>query len=771
MHIFFILLGGLKQIVYICSIKTTILFCSTKRIIMAKGGERAKYALITALYNDKSRGLYSDIYYPIIKYAVIKIFNNDNTSEHFSTAEKVQEVIHQYFGITIPHAVITLSLKKIEAFQKGSIKLITYSDGSFKITDALMDEDENTFEEKEHIFNSKLKSIEVKFAEFIELEGLADIGTTFVQFMSDNTDSILGYLKDQMESENEAMSASVIHFLEKLREQDKELFSVANKLFWSSILAAFLQSETQVNSSADSSASEYYFDTSLVMGLLGLSNPETEKCAAEVRDVLKSAGCQIKVHPITLEEVKTIIEKAEQDSPKEGTPIASAYIRNRLTPTKLAQQRVELMRNIEKQGVLIFPTSLPNVRQNAMYEYRNKTCVKELAAQRSRHGEYDDFREVHDIYMEDYIHQQRKTKKGKSNIYFVTSNRDLIDYCCNTYHPGEHNMLSPRSVILDLWMHNTKPSDISSCMLTETMARCMDSHRIKVRSKIYDIAEYFKQAEIEFTPELYKDLLRNLYRRAKNIISVVEANPDDDPKVFMQNIKDALARDNAHFDSTISDMQKRNEELEKEAKDNAEAVKSLEEQTEKKSQEIGGLSERNDKLTKENHSLEIELKATRDENSDIKIKAEKESKEKEEAWKVVMKFHKRDELNNLIAQKQAELEPLEYKRKRETRYHTPGCLLTLGIISLSMSAVMLVLDKMSMINIVSWGIYVVMMVIPVSLICYSMSLNREENRERHINRYRQYWDSRHSEYIALRNEIKDLNDELVVLEREIKRIN
>ena len=47
---------------------------------MAKGGERAKYALITALYNDKSRGLYSDIYYPIIKYAVIKIFNNDNTS-------------------------------------------------------------------------------------------------------------------------------------------------------------------------------------------------------------------------------------------------------------------------------------------------------------------------------------------------------------------------------------------------------------------------------------------------------------------------------------------------------------------------------------------------------------------------------------------------------------------------------------------------------------------------------------------------------------------
>ena len=46
---------------------------------MAKGGERAKYALITALYNDKSRGLYSDIYYPIIKW----------TRVHFSHCSEV----------------------------------------------------------------------------------------------------------------------------------------------------------------------------------------------------------------------------------------------------------------------------------------------------------------------------------------------------------------------------------------------------------------------------------------------------------------------------------------------------------------------------------------------------------------------------------------------------------------------------------------------------------------------------------------------------------
>ena len=136
-----------------------------------------------------------------------------------------------------------------------------------------------------------------------------------------------------------------------------------------------------------------------------------------------------------------------------------------------------------------------------------------------------------------------------------------------------------------------------------------------------------------------------------------------------------------------------------------------------------------------------------------------------------MKYNKRDELKNLIAQKQAELEPLEYKRKRETRYNTPKYLLILGVISLSACAVLFVLDKMGMFNIDTWGLYIAMMAIPIFLISYSMSLNSDGNRERHINSYRQHWDSRHHEYIALKKEIKDLDDELMILEREIKSMN
>lgn len=44
---------------------------------------RSNYALISALYSDKSRGLYSDIYFPIIKYAIVKIYGSKK-GEHYA---------------------------------------------------------------------------------------------------------------------------------------------------------------------------------------------------------------------------------------------------------------------------------------------------------------------------------------------------------------------------------------------------------------------------------------------------------------------------------------------------------------------------------------------------------------------------------------------------------------------------------------------------------------------------------------------------------------
>lgn len=109
--------------------------------------EKTNYALISALYANKSMGLYSDIYFPIMKYAIVKIYTQAPAdSLHFSSAEDVQALIIKMFGIKIPHVVIVMTLRKIEARKNGDIELKLFEDGSYQVLNQLFDENENTYQ-------------------------------------------------------------------------------------------------------------------------------------------------------------------------------------------------------------------------------------------------------------------------------------------------------------------------------------------------------------------------------------------------------------------------------------------------------------------------------------------------------------------------------------------------------------------------------------------------------------------------------------------------
>lgn len=56
--------------------------------------QKSNYALVSALYSNKTKGLYSDIYFPIIRYALVKIFTEKKVeSDTYSSADKVAEYI------------------------------------------------------------------------------------------------------------------------------------------------------------------------------------------------------------------------------------------------------------------------------------------------------------------------------------------------------------------------------------------------------------------------------------------------------------------------------------------------------------------------------------------------------------------------------------------------------------------------------------------------------------------------------------------------------
>lgn len=626
--------------------------------------EKSNYALISALYANSNYGLYSDIYFPIIKYALVGLFSMRDESHPYCSSDAIHDYIVDKFGISIPHIVISKSILKIDAQRWGNIKLNVYENGdTFQIQSASFDSEDENVVEREKLFTDKITIIEEKYKVFLEREGSTDDGISFIKFISDNTDDILGYFENQDTSKVDESYATMVFFLQYLSDYEKELYQVANQLFWGSVIAGFLKSEKPlVEENENGIKTEYFLDTSIVMGLLKLSTPQRELYSQEVCDIITSAGGILRVNPMTVDEISFILQSVEQNGPNPLTDIASACDRYKLEANELAQIRLNLPSEIEKKGVNIFPLMNPAEKQKVIQSYQGKRITKLLGESRNKKpASYscDNYREIHDVFMDDYIKERRKKKGDDNHVFFLTSNRDLIAFC-RTMHPSISHMKSTGKVILELWMHNTKPVDISGCVLTETMARCLDLHNTRVRSKIAEVSRLYNKTKNDFNAEIYKDFIKKLYSRAKHVIQVVEANPEEIVEgEYGRLIKEAVLADNLTYNKEAAKVREENEQLneniasrEKEIKIKIEEVELLTNDNKKKQMEIDNLTEDRDRL-----SSELESK----ENERLIIEKEKQAETiaKEKAERKNSLYKRKDELKDTIERLQAELIPYE----------------------------------------------------------------------------------------------------------------
>lgn len=261
---------------------------------------------------------------------------------------------------------------------------------------------------------------------------------------------------------------------------------------------------------------EYFLDTSLVMSLLRLSTIEHETYAKEMLEVIKSSGNIPRVHPITLREIKNILLSVESEQgPRSNTEIESAYERYNLNPAKLAQIRCNLNKKVEDLGISVFPNSSEHDLNLIINEYQNKSIVKKLHRLRSYTDEL--FRDIHDIFMNDYIDKRRLESK---RCHFVTLNTELINFCNKDSQSRKSNLIHPGKIVLELWMHNTKSSTstIKSSILVETISRCMLLNNKSVREKLEIVSHYYNDRTLDFDPETYKGIILGLFRRDKKLM-------------------------------------------------------------------------------------------------------------------------------------------------------------------------------------------------------------------------------------------------------------
>lgn len=737
--------------------------------------EKTNYALISALYSNRNHGLYSDIYFPIIKYALVCLFSMRDESHPYCSADEIHNFIIDKFGISIPHIVISKSILKIDAQRWGNIKLNVYENGdTFQIQSASFDSDDDNLNERERIFSDNIVTIEAKYKEFLEREGSTDDGISFIQFISDNTDDILGYFEEQDISKVNEKYATMIFFLQYLSDHEKELYQVANQLFWGSVIAGFLKSDKpHVEESEDGIKTEYFLDTSIVMGVLKLSSPQRETYSQEVCDIINAAGGILRVNPMTVDEISYILQSVEQNGPNPLTDIASACERYKLEANELAQIRLTLSTEIEKKGINVFPPMNPLEKQQAIQSYRGKKITALLGEYRTkRPASYssDNYREIHDVFMDDYIKERRGKKGNNNHVFFLTANRDLINFC-KTMHPSADYMKSTGKVILELWMHNTKPVDISGCMLTETMARCLDLHSTRVRNKIAEVSRLYNKTKSNFNADVYKDFIKKLYCRAKHVIQAVEVDPDELVEGELGKlIMDAVAADNLAYNKETAKVRNENVLLnesiaskDEEIKNKTEEVELLTSENEKKQEEIENITNDRDRLYSELENKEKERKQIEEEK-------QKESIAKQKAEKINSLYKRRDELKNLIERTKADIIPYEKSREKSFRNWLPFLFLTPSIIILIIVLVLWGISSFDMtfvennVGIITIGLALVGILSPFGI----HFITNDSIEKRKTKAYKK-WETKdeNAKYKILQDDLSRYNEELKSIEKEL----
>ena len=102
-------------------------------------------------------------------------------------------------------------------------------------------------------------------------------------------------------------------FLQWIQQNDGDLFGLVEQILWSSIIAGFLaRKDVDFETKVEKNVS-YYLDSALVFALLDLSSVESHDSVHDMLRIVKEAGCTIKVHPMTILEIKNVLTAVEKE--------------------------------------------------------------------------------------------------------------------------------------------------------------------------------------------------------------------------------------------------------------------------------------------------------------------------------------------------------------------------------------------------------------------------------------------------------------------------
>ena len=710
---------------------------------------KSDFALISALYDSKNGGLYSDVYFPIIKYTIISLFYQTESQEYY-THDNVKDFIIRNFGVEIPSLVIKKSIVAIND-KSSELDLQIFENGSeFKILKAWDCSINEEIDARARVFDTNIDLLENEYQKYVESEDI-DNDKTFVDFISDNTDDILGYFENDSVEKIGCEYAVMASFLKYLHDNTPDLFKIANELFWGSIIAGFLKRD-KINVVEKNNRIEYFLDTPIVMGLLNLSTEEKELYAKELLDIIISSGGLPKLHPITIDEVTSIILSVENsEHPIPNTPIEAAWYRDGLSKSKLAHKRVNALKYLEEMGVVQFPSLSPNDISKIKKSYSNNKDVKSLA--QSRGGISNDrgiFRDIHDVYMDDYVGERRDKKGSEDCCFFVTTNTDLVKFCRNRKQ-SRMRTIGASKIILELWMHNSNQSGIENKALTEMMARCFDINKRDVRNKLSIVSRYYNSTRREdFDPKVYQEIISCLYKRDKDVIAAVDRLKEEGDVTADENVRIIIAK---------ADKKRK----QKEARIN-----------EMKNQ-VSNLRKKLDKTEKEkNNAIQSGNKESR-KNNELQAKLDKTQNTVQKQKERLSRYEEKEKLDKQYAAIKKSLDPMEKEKtdyvEKNDHFKLYYAIEVFILVVFLLSIIWLIVQLRNGENITIPIILSAITIILTSITAFKNKtlyvIDRQIMHDKIRMENEQLWISMHPDYTSIISKANDIQNQITEIERVI----
>ena len=285
----------------------------------------------------------------------------------------------------------------------------------------------------------------------------------------------------------------------------------------------------------------------------------------------------------------------------------------------------------------------------------------------------------------------------------------------------------------------------------------------QVRNKLHEVARFFNKHKEDVAPEVYKEFLKLLYRRAKKVVEVTDILPQDDAKAAMTMLQEAIKEDNTYFEAINSDIHSRNIALNEEVEEKTRKVDELTEESEQKSQHIGSLKTKNEGLTADKEQLTIDLHERENE-----LRMEREHKKEEQKARLIAEkknelYEKKEELEKQLENLRDEIYP--WKEKRLQSFKNKEIFMTI----LPIIVLMVVLSFIQLIwkeeyrsfEDSSYSFWTIALLFLIALIC-STSYSTEKRREARREKAYKAWEAKHenAEYGRLQEKIKEVKDEI-----------